>query len=601
MAENKSGSMNPWAEELFETFKWSVEQQQDDFDRLISLQKTYDNKFDKNVWPTISKIPIAWAWSTVEEAVGPAMDYLFPPQPFINLLSLKDIDTELLHKLKWALHIMMVHRMRLKQDMQRSVKDCFKVSVGYGIVEPITVTPPAAFDVVVGENATRQMEPGRPMRSLRYRYISPGKIVPYPSGVDFNGTDATPLGFFLDLYPEDQFKKMFGDRPTDGENVPPLKGDSKAIIAEARSQGFNSQTGIDAFVDAMGGRPAYIRTGQAQDEKVSIMVPVLKCYADKRHTWLFCGSQRHVLFDKEGAYDTMRKPLIKLDAWQDADRWYAMSQPEAGERTSWAKNVWFNLLYDLGTWSAKRPLVYDSDKLDRAPDFGPDGEVGIPGDVRATARFMDPQGVDTGIMSVGAEIDKIHSRITGQRDFTEKNFTRGGTLAFQDLLNSSSGRDRIRHALLQLGGLESVARQILVYMQTLGAGMDFRFQRPAYSQIDGEEYIETFEITEDDVKHALEVTLDLDSKHRRGALDLQNRIALYDRKIKSDAFDNWEVSRDLCIDEQEAERQVLPRDVVRQKQEAREAAQQEATRLGIAQEQEQQTSIGEQVAAGAAG
>ena len=139
---NKSGTENPLAEELFEIFKFSYNEQSSDLDRLVSLQNTHDNTFNEDVWPTISRIPIASAWATVEAAVGPAMDYLFPPQPFIDMIPLDKIDEETLRKNEWALHLMMVHRMRLKSAMYKSVKDCFKVSIGYGIVEPITRTPP---------------------------------------------------------------------------------------------------------------------------------------------------------------------------------------------------------------------------------------------------------------------------------------------------------------------------------------------------------------------------------------------------------------------------------------------------------------------------
>jgi len=83
-------------------------------------------------------------------------------------------------------------------------------------------------------------------------------------------------------------------------------------------------------------------------------------------------------------------------------------------------------------------------------------------------------------------------------------------------------------------------------------------------------------------------------------MDMQNKFAAYDRKINSPYFDAWEVARDLCTDEYEAQRQVLPREVVKQKQAEREAAQQQATALGIAKAEQSASSVGEQAMAGAA-
>ncbi|HUT59614.1 MAG TPA: hypothetical protein VNA25_17345 [Phycisphaerae bacterium] len=568
------------AEDLWDIFSWSVTEQKNDFERLVALQNTYDNVVKESVWPTISKIPLATAWSSVEEALGPAMEYLFPKQPFVNLIPDGDVDGEVLRNLEWSLYLMMTHRMRLERATLRSVKDCFKVGVGYGIIEPMTVTPPAAFDITAGENTTRQMGVGRPVTTLVYRYLSPGKVIPYPSGVDFNGQDATPIAFHIDMYPEDQFLGMFSDQPHDGETVV-LRGDAQKMVDESRTIGMSEQASAADYIDKLAGRKTGIKGQRATQKNIPTMVPVLKCYLDNRHVWIFPGKEKLIVFDRSNSFSTMRKPLIKWDAWMDADRWFPMSQPEADQRTGWAKNIWLNLFFDLATWSAKRPLLYDSDRMDDAPEFGPRNAIGIPGDVRTTARFMDPPGMDAGSLQMGQEIDSIRSKITGQKDFTERNFTRGGSHAFQDLLQSSNGRERLRMALLQLGGLEPTAIQTLAYMQVLGGQMDLRFSKAATRRESGnrgDKYTEIYEITEDDLKHTFQVVLDLDSKHRKGSMDMQNKFAAYDRKISNPAFDNYEVSRDLCIDEEEAMRQVLPREEVEAKQRAQEQAQLEALR-----------------------
>lgn len=565
------------AQDLWDTFEWSYDQQKDDLDRMSGLQDTYDNVIDKKKWPTISKIPLAVAWATVEEALGPAMEYLFPPQPFINLLSEEDLDDDLVHRTEWALHLMMVMRMRLQRECLRSVKDCMKIGVGYGIIEPITVTPPAVFEIQAGNNRARQMGPGLPTTSLRFRYLSAGKVLPYPSGVDFNGNDATPIAYLTDLYPEAQFRSLFANQDTAD---PAFKGDADNIIEEARQRGFAAHSGVADLVDKLAGRKTGARGQRSAKSGVPCMVPVLKCFLEDRHVWMFPGSEKQIIFDRSSTYATMRKPLIKFDAWMDADRWYPMSMPEANQRNCWAKNVWFNLFFDLATWAAKRPLVYDSTEQDGPPEFGPRGAIGLPGDVNKTARFLDPPGIDQGSLEISREIDANRREITGQKDFTERNFTRGGTLAFQDLVASSTGRDRLRHSILQLGAMEPIANQTMIYMQTLASEMNLRFKRPARrtSGSDrGRKYTEIYEVTEDDLKHAFVAVLDLDSKHRKGSMDIQNKFAAYDRKVQSPYFDQYEVARDLCMDEIEAQAQVLPAEEVRAKQAQKEAVELAAT------------------------
>lgn len=571
-----------WSESMYETFKWSFSEFQSDLERAESLQNTYDNVVDGDAFPTRSKIPLPLAWATVEAATGPAMDYLFPPQPAIRMFTQENVDPDLTDRVQWALHLMMVHRMGLKLATSRSVKDCFKLGVGYGIVEPITITPPASYEVVAGGNRARMMGRGRAVRSLRYRYVSAGKIVPYPQGVDFNGVDPTPYAFFFDLIPEAQFRKLFTARERSGEDVL-LKGNKATadeIVEMARRRGFDGQTTMVDFVDKLGGRKSYGRGMGSAKKNVPCMIPVMKVYAmnEARHTWFLALTKEwSIIWDKKDSYDTLRNPMIKWDAWLDADRWWPMSQPEADERTTHGKNVMFNAIMDLVNQSVKRPLLWNKAASDDPPDFN-SGVAGMEGDVRQNAMFMQPPGIDSGTFQMLAEIDRIHANNTGQRDFTERNFTRGGSMAFQDLLQSSGGRDKLRYMLLQTGGFESIARQVMIYMQTLGGEMNLKFQRPAYNQTSGRDYVEAFSVSENDMKHGWEIMMDFDAKFRKGAMDAQMKQQRATFMLEHpEYFDAWEVSRDFCDDDYEAQRKVLPRDVVRRRQEERQQAELAAT------------------------
>jgi len=565
------GAMDRFAEGLLETFRWSFEQQSSDFGRMESLSKTYDNKVNKEMWSTISQIPLATAWATVERSVSSSTEYLYPPQPVTRLLPMEKVDDDSIHRMEWALHVMMKYRMGMRKETFKAVKDTFKIGIGYNIIEPFTITPPASYLVTAGDNETRRMGPGVPVQALRCRYVSAGKIVAYPSGTDFNGTDATPIAFFMDLYYEDDFKEMFGTLPKDGDSTK-LMGNADEIIAEARANGINSQTTIKSYIESLGGRKVVTR--RSGDDRIPVMVPILKCYQHSRETWITCMATNRTIFDVKGTLGTMRKPLIKWDAWTDSDRWYPMSQPEADERTSWAKNLWFNGMFDLMTYALNRPLLWDNSSGNRPPQFGMNGQIGLPGDVTRTAKFLDAPGIDQGTLAVGAQIDAIRGDVTGQRDLTQRNFNRGGSQAFQELVQSTTGQEYIRNVLLQMSGLENAAEQVLIYMQQFGDKLDLNFQRP--SRTDGERTVEYFQVTEDDLQHGYSLSLDLESQRRKGGMDLQNKLAVYDRKIANPAFDDYEVSWDICMDDEEAQRQVFSKAIVREKQAQREAAEQQA-------------------------
>jgi len=577
MAKNKSGTRDDRADELVDIFQFSYDEHSDDIARLEAMQKTYDNVPEPSAWPTISKIPIASAWAATEEAVAGAMDYLVPSQPFLDLIPQDHIDDDSLHRLEWALYLMLVYRMRLKRDMYKSVKDSFKVSVGYGIVEPITIYPPAVFDIVAGSNRTSTIDAGAAMRELRFRYISPGRVIPYPQGTDFNGRDATPYTFLLDTYPEEQFRLMYENQP-EGETAPKLMGNVGEIIENARTQGFTSQVSIQTFAETMGGRKISRKT---KTRNVPAEVPILKVFQPitGRIEWLSLGGTPSVIWE-DTRYSARRNPMIKLDPWMDADRWFPMSQPEADMKTVWAQNVWFNAIFDMMTWSLKRPLVWNNTDLDEAPDFGPDGNVGVPGEPDKMAKFLEAPGIDNGTFMFGDTIKNIRTQTTGQRDVTQKNFTRGGSMAFSDMLNSLQGRDRMRYALLQMGGLERVAEHTLGFMQELGTDMDLRFRMPSYREGTGERYYEPFELSEDDLRHIVTVVIDLDGKHRASAMDEQTRIAKYQAKKDNPYWDQYEIQEDLEPDQMKLNKQRLPRETVERKQAAREEAELAGMRAG---------------------
>ena len=581
MASKNGVTETAWASKQKEAFEYSWMKQTDDFARLISLQRTYDNAPSSLAWPTRSKIPMPWAWIAVEAALGPALDYLFPPSPWFRLIGEKGQDADQVDNATWALYLMMRNRMRIKHASVRSLKDCFKVGLGYGIIEPITVTPPARMDVSAGGNVAAMMGKGAPKRSLRQRYLSPGKVLPYPSGVDFNGEDPTPYSWVLDMVPEYRFAKMFEDAPRDSSG-PVLKGDPDAMIEEARKHGFHTQTTYAEVYDLLAGRKTGARGPQSGRYKAPCMVPILKAFAidEGRHTWFFPGTVWQEIWDKSDSYDTTRNPCVKYDAWMDGDRWFPMSMAEAQEKVIWEKNILVNAINDLISMGLKRPLVWNQTVQHEPPNFGPNNTMGVPGEPDKMAKYLDGPRIDPATWQLTEEINQVHTDITGQRNMAERNFTRGGTQAFSELLATTEARTRLRNMLLETGGFESSVWQTLIYMQTLGGGMDLDFEQREYDYESGRDVSKWMTVTEDDLKHGYGLMLDIESKYRDGSMDVGSRIALYNAKRDNPYFDQYEVAADLEPDADKRQRQLLPRAEVRRKQAERESVELQAMAQG---------------------
>ena len=574
MAKKKSSATSDEVSKYMTIFEDAYEKCSSDYERMISLQRSYDNSILKTAWPTNSQIPIAAFYDMVEKSLPTAMDYLFSPTNAIRLMPMEDgVKMDQVRKSEMALWHLLTYRMRIQRNSIATLKDCFKCGIGFGIVERFYVTPPASFELRVsggpGEKprSTRVMELGAPIESLRLRYINPGQVVVMPDGSDFNGNDPVSIAFLLDIYSEGQIRDMYNKKVEDGERIQ-LLGNVEDIVAESRSTGFTSDTDVTTMIQQLGGKN--LSKLQPTDDRVPCYVPVLKVYDRHRHMWIANGTT--MIYRQEDEFQNMRCPLVKASAWIDGNRFYPMSTPEAYQRIGWAKNVVLNLFMDMLTLNLRRPIVYNSEFFDKEPTFGPNDRIRTSApDARMGAAFMEGPRIDPAAMTVYETINAMGASLTGQKNFMDKNYTRGGGMAFQDLLATTEGIDRLKGAILEMTFLESVANQALIYMQTaMGEeGMTIRY-RERVRQPSGkvEDEIQTLTVTEDDLCHAYDLSLDLKSKYRKGVMEQNQSLAIFDRKMASPYFDHWEVAADhLCQSDEEIRRQLKSREEVAAMQE----------------------------------
>jgi len=564
---NKSGSADTTVQDYQEIFAWAFKKGRPDRDRIVSLQQSYDNTVLDSAWPTSSKIPIASFFEATEKATPLALDYMFSSSNSIRLMPLEpSVTMDQVRNSEMALWDLITYKMKLQRACIPTIKDIFKCAVGFGIVEPIYVSPPASFQLTVsGEGGqrktTRVMEIGEPKLSLRYRYLTPAQIVVTPDGSNFNGENPVSVAFFFDSYNEDEFKGMYDKAILDGEK-PMMLGNVEDIIAEARENGFTSQTSIETFVKQMGGiSPKSIKP---DSEKIPGRVAVLKVYDrfKRRHLWLANGTT--ICYDKIDEYQTLRCPLVKGTAWMDANRFYPMSTPEAFQKIGWTKQIVVNMFLDMLTMNLKRPIVYNAELFDKEPTFGPDDKIRTSSpDARMGAAYLTPASVDPASMTFYEMINQLGASLNGQKDFMDKNFTRGGGNAFSELLATTEGMDRLKNLILEMTFLETTINQALIFLQTSVGEQGVTVRQRVPNKTTSKEEIVDITVTEDDLAHGYELSLDLKGKARKGAMEQNASLAVYDRKKESPFFDQWEVSADhLCNSDEEIRRQLKSREEV---------------------------------------
>lgn len=556
---NKSGTRNPDVEEYMKIFAWAFKKSSKDTARIVSLQQSYDNQSLASAWPTTSKVPIAAFFEATSKAVPIALDGIFSQSNRIRLHATEpNITIEQIKKSELALYDLVTYRMKCHRASIPIVNDVFKCSVGFGIVEPIFTSPPTSFQVSSRGRTTRVMDIGEARQDFRLRYMAPSQICVTPDGSNFNnncGGTPVSVAFAFDSYNENQLRDMYNDSVLDGEK-PEMLGDVEKIIEEARTTGFTSETNIETLVKQMSGISP--KANRPDSELIPCRVPVLRVYDyyKRRHLWIANGTQ--IIHDKSDQFQTLRCPLIKASAWMDGTRFYPMSTPEAFQKIGWTKNIIINLFLDILTKQLKRPIIYNPDLFDKEPTFGPDDRIKTSAqDARMGAANLPGPDVDATALTFYEQVNQIGNRITGQHDFMEKNFTRGGGQAFSELLSTTEGMARLQWTILEMMFIESLYDQALIFLQSSVDQQGVTVRQRSLNKTTGKEQLTDITVTEDDLVHGYELSLDLGEKKRFGAMESQNSLAVYDRKIASPYFNHAAVSEDmLCGSPEEAERQL---------------------------------------------
>ena len=581
---NKSGSRNPDVEMYMKIFSWAFRKSRKDYARIISLQQSYDNISLDSAWPTTSKLPIAAFFEATQKAVPIALDGIFSPANRIRLHSLEPgITIDQIKNSELALHDLVTYRMKAHRASIPIVNDVFKCGVGFSIVEPIYVSPPSSFQLSTKGRATRVMQIGEARQDLRLRYVVPSQIVVTPDGSNFNsdsGGNPVSVAYLFDSYNEDQLTDMYDASVLDGEK-PEMLGNVKAIIEEARNIGFTSETNIETLVKQMAGISP--KSNRPDSELIPCRVPVLKCYDNykRRHLWIANGTT--IIYDKIDEFQTLRCPLLKASAWMDGTRFYPMSTPEAFQKIGWTKNIVVNLFLDILTKQLKRPIVYNQEFFDKEPTFGPDDKIRTSAqDARMGAAYMEGPRVDATALTFYEYVSQIGRSLTGQQDFMEKNFTRGGSQAFDELLATTGGMARLQWTILEMTFVESLMNHALIFLQSNVDQQGIVVHQRKTNKTTGKEELTDITVSEEDLVHGYELSLDLGEKRRFGAMESQASLAVWDRKMASPYFNHAEVAALLCNGPESEERELKSVEEIKRIQEEGRQAELQAQAAGIA-------------------
>lgn len=527
-----------------------------DLDRLIRLSAQYYNLLDPDQLPTDSKIPFPFAFAMTEEQIPHVVEYLFPEVNAVRLWpEERDISIDNIMNAEWALHQTVSRRVPVKRQSAMAIMDCFKVGVGYTISEQGAYTPFASGLKTASDQknsaSVRVMKAGKERKSVSYRHLNCGQVLGHTDGSDTNGSKRSSTVIFLDFYTPSEVESMsegLGDRRDAS-----LLDQYGKFSAKEKDTLHESISSWNSKILSLNG-PGWVDDGDK--ENLPSLIPVVKIYEEKKETWLSFGED--VVYENDGGYSTLRCPITKWSSVLDGDMWYPMSLAEAMEKPHLAQNIWVNMIYDAFTWVINRPMVYSKEEFPNGPpEYNPRERIGAAtNDGRNAVSWLDGPNITADSFEIGTRLEQIGERITGKKDMAARNYTRGGAQAFQELMASTTGRQRMAGWIMQTGSLQNVYENILIEMQMMDEDLQFNVRD---FDADGKENLSTRDITLDDLRRGYSVTLSLEDKYYAGSLSTQDRLIIY-QQGKEDPYFDPQALRQFWLNNDEIARRLLKPD-----------------------------------------
>ena len=558
-------------QEIMDNYEHDYQQFHDVLGRLQEFQDTHDNVVDESQFPTISKMSLPLLYITVKELLPDALEYLFPEETrFVRATPLdRDVDMSVVENIEWALQYQVLNRMKLKHACLPTLYDSFKAGIGYGAIEPYTYSPPAVINKriikdgqIVGQ--TRVMGVGKPVHSIRYKHVPLGQIIVSKDGNDFNGPYRVTNAYRFDTYGEDEFRRLF-EGSVDREDVELNDDvDAEMLIEQARHLGFYGRVPILEIQHMLGGYDMRTKTA---NRNVKIRVPVLKVYTPNSHIWIANGTT--IIYRKESTLETMHTPLVKASSAIDGIRWHPMSDAEASQTIGYARNIWANLMMDGAVRSVMPQGFYNRDLMDYPPEPTIQGMVAVNGNPQEHVWYPPAPQLNQAHFQFDQIMEGLYNAASGKRDIAanpQPGMLRAGLHAFESLMQTMSGRARLGSTVLQLGFLEPIFRQALIYMQLFTDDGGETFPMREYDQNERKEGIKHLTVTHSDLMHGYDLELDLSEKAGSGR-NFNERMQEF-QVLKDDPYvDPYEVRMNFIGDYRKARRMTYSRERMAQIQE----------------------------------
>lgn len=448
-------------------------------------------------------------------------------------------------------------RMRVDSTGYGTILDGVKLGVGYGIVEPVTVFTHERAKTTVsanGKSASRfSLGVAKPTQHLRYRYLNFGSVLPMPDGATPDESTATSV---VDVVDEFSLASMFADKES------PIEGDIKEVVEYAKKNGYDASTmTIRSIIAKLSGHSpdSAMRFNPMRAKcKGVAMIPIVKHFRKDRHIWIACD--RFVLYKSERTAQTLQCPVVKYTFSPEGGNWFTRGVISPNRDLMRSTETWYNAMLDLFSLHLHPHQIVNLDMLpeaDSAEDLQPYAKTFVRGAPSNAQAFVAPPTLPASVSSIGDRLQAIsdeNAGIASNQGASVSGMTRGGSMALESIMQSSTNREKMLAKHLENTWYEPLIRLTLIYSSIFSSDeVKFTVLSPdrdaKQKKGKANKLFDSIRITSDDLAHVWRVTINFREKVKNFLIESAHRLQVYDRLIKDPEVNKEELKHYLIGDE----------------------------------------------------
>jgi len=537
------------------------------FQRKDLIQRMFDGDIEPGEYGTMSELYIPVLRSAVKKMMPDIVQYVFPTSGFTSLVPMKGgVTFDAVKEFEQMLDNLMQHRMNIRKSSIPILQDALKFGAGYGIVEKAMVTTEESGVFSVMEKG-RFVAKERGMRISstpqlmpRLRYLQYEQVIPSPDGSD---PDSASCVMVIDYYREDEFRDLYKSQEASNDRI--YVGDPDKIIEDTRKLEIGGgmyphfwnimiMSGeTTATMQSKYRKVHEIAVNRSNDKfKAPIMIPVVKYYFKREHVWVANG--RTIIMHDKDSYETLRCPVIKASPDIDSNNWWALSDVAASRDMAYGVNAYSNAMMDLLGQYLRPMIVYDQSRYggSEVPRYEPWGVIPMNGSIKDAFETAKPAPLAPGMLDIGQLMKQNYDEVNmnplnGQQT---PGMVRGGSHAFESLLQTTNGPREMSGLILDMGFIEPLIKQVMIQVQTL--------PQETYEYIDLKDrtYTEN-RITLNDVRYAFDVSTDLREKVRNSINEKMADMTMYQQVYKDNPRIRQNEALEMVIGDKEKSRKLM--------------------------------------------